>query len=54
MAAINEIVKKDMKDPIDGKPLKSTDIIEMQRGGTGFAGAGVNLQVEKYSPALMT
>ena len=52
MAAVNEIIKKDMLDPIDGTPLKESDIIELQRGGTGFAGSGVQMEAKKYNPAL--
>ena len=26
-----------MIDPLSGKPLNDSDIIELQRGGTGFA-----------------
>jgi nitric oxide synthase-interacting protein len=52
MAAVNEIIKKDMVDPFDGTPLKDTDIIELQRGGTGYAGSGVTLEAKKYTAAL--
>ncbi|XP_015791891.1 nitric oxide synthase-interacting protein [Tetranychus urticae] len=34
---IERIIRKDMIDPTNGKPLKEKDIIILQRGGTGFA-----------------
>jgi len=52
MAAVNEIIKKDMLDPIDGTKIEEGDIIELQRGGTGFAGNGVSLEVKKYNPSI--
>lgn len=33
-----DIIKKDMIDPLNGKQLKESDIIELNRG-TGFAAA---------------
>jgi len=37
MNCVEKIIKKDMIDPMSGKPLTDDDIIELQRGGTGFA-----------------
>lgn len=37
MSCIDKIIKKDMIDPLCGKALIDLDIIELQRGGTGFA-----------------
>lgn len=53
MAAVNEIIKKDkeMVDPVDGTPISEGDIIELQRGGTGYAGGGVSLEAKVYSSA---
>ncbi|MFH4973956.1 hypothetical protein AB6A40_000665 [Gnathostoma spinigerum] len=36
MDCIERVIRKEMIDPINGKPLKESDIIELQRGGTGF------------------
>lgn len=47
-----EIIKRDMLHPITGEKLKEKDIIMMQRGGTGFAGSGVELNAKKYNPAM--
>lgn len=35
MDCVEKIIKKDMIDPLNGKPMKSDDIIELRRGGTG-------------------
>lgn len=37
MSCVEKIIKKDMIDPTNGKPLTDDDIIVLQRGGTGFA-----------------
>lgn len=37
MECVEKIIRKEMTDPINGKPLEEDDIIELQRGGTGFA-----------------
>lgn len=37
MDCVEKIIRKDMIDPLNGKPIKNNDIIELQRGGTGFA-----------------
>ncbi|MCP9265234.1 Nitric oxide synthase-interacting protein-like [Dirofilaria immitis] len=37
MDCVEKIIRKDMIDPLNGKPMKSDDIIELQRGGTGYA-----------------
>lgn len=37
MSCVEQIIRKDMIDPINGKQLEESDIIELQRGGTGFA-----------------
>uniref|UniRef100_A0A0N5ADH4 U5 small nuclear ribonucleoprotein 40 kDa protein n=1 Tax=Syphacia muris TaxID=451379 RepID=A0A0N5ADH4_9BILA len=34
MACVENIIRKDMIDPINGKKLRDEDIIELQRGGT--------------------
>ena len=40
---VDKLIKKDMIDPINGKKMTESDFIPIQRGGTGFAGSGVNL-----------
>jgi len=52
MGAVNNIIKKDMVDPFTSKPITESDIVPIARGGTGFAGAGVDLAPKKYTPAL--
>ncbi|UYV62203.1 NOSIP [Cordylochernes scorpioides] len=37
MECVEKIIKKDMLDPFSGQKLKESDIIPMQRGGTGYA-----------------
>jgi len=37
MACIEKIIRKDMVDPLSGKRISESDIIQLQRGGTGFA-----------------
>ena len=43
---------QDMVDPFTGDALTDADIIPIIRGGTGFAGAGVDLKPKTYTPAL--
>lgn len=52
MECVEKIIKKDMFDPINGTPLTDKDIIPLQRGATGFAGAGAGL-AKKYGASLM-
>lgn len=51
---VDKIIKKDMIDPTNSKKLKESDIIPIQRGGTGFAGSGVNLISKKVGPAMIS
>ncbi|CAJ0600253.1 unnamed protein product [Cylicocyclus nassatus] len=34
---VEKLIKKDWTDPVSGDPMTESDIIEMQRGGTGYA-----------------
>lgn len=34
---VEKIIRKDMMDPVNGKKLKESDIIYIQRGGTGYS-----------------
>lgn len=36
MACVENIIRKDMIDPLNGKKMTESDIIELQRGGTGI------------------
>uniref|UniRef100_A0A8C4N5W2 Nitric oxide synthase-interacting protein n=1 Tax=Eptatretus burgeri TaxID=7764 RepID=A0A8C4N5W2_EPTBU len=50
---IEKIIRKDMVDPISGEKLTEKDIILLQRGGTGFVGAGVKLEAKESRPVMM-
>jgi len=52
---IDKIIKPDgMVFPLTGEKLHESDIIIMQRGGTGFASANENLKVTKARQVLRT
>lgn len=53
MECVEKIIKKDMIDPTNGKKLTEKDIIVMQRGATGFAGAGIKLEAKVDGPVMM-
>lgn len=50
---VEKIIKKDMIDPISGKKMTEKDLIVMQRGASGFTGAGVTLNAKKAGPSIM-
>ena len=56
---VNKLIRPDLKEigemihPISGETLEECDIIKLQRGGTGFAGCGVQLNASKKAPSLM-
>ncbi|XP_065659621.1 nitric oxide synthase-interacting protein [Hydra vulgaris] len=51
---IEKFVKKDWVCPITGNKLHPSDIIEIKRGGTGFAGvSGSELEGKLYGASLM-
>lgn len=52
MDCIEKLIRKDMLCPFTGSQLKDSDIIPLQRGGTGFAGSGVHLEAKKAGPVL--
>lgn len=52
MDCIEKLIKKDMLCPFTGAKLKESDIIPLQRGGTGYAGSGVQLEAKKAGPVL--
>jgi len=43
-----------MIDPTNGKKLTDTDIIPIQRGGTGYAAGGASLSSKKVGPAMIS
>ncbi|KAM9392913.1 nitric oxide synthase-interacting protein [Pholidichthys leucotaenia] len=49
---VEKLIKKDMTDPITGDKLSEKDIIPLQRGGTGFAGSGVDLRAKEARPVM--
>ncbi|UJR09298.1 hypothetical protein I4U23_013541 [Adineta vaga] len=52
MDCVNRLIKLDMIDPITGDKLTDSDIIPMQRGGTGYSGSGVQLDAKLPTPAM--
>ncbi|XP_030826769.1 nitric oxide synthase-interacting protein isoform X1 [Camarhynchus parvulus] len=52
LAAVDRLVRPDMRDPLSGAELSDSDVITLQRGGTGFAGAGVSLEAKKSRPVM--
>lgn len=52
MECVNTIIKKDMFHPLSGSKLLDSDIILLQRGGTGFSAANETLKAKKYRPSL--
>lgn len=53
MECIEKLIKKEMLDPINGKPLTDNDIIPLQRGGTGYAAANQQLEAAIKRPVMM-
>lgn len=52
MDCVEKLIKKDMLCPFTGENLSQSDIIPMQRGGTGFAGSGVKLDAKRAGPVM--
>lgn len=46
-----EFIRKDMLDPLTGTPMDEDDIIELQRGGTGFSATN-DLKAKLVRPQL--
>lgn len=42
-----------MIDPINGMELKESDVIHLQRGGTGYSSANDQLMAQAKKPVLM-
>nr|XP_057904630.1 nitric oxide synthase-interacting protein [Doryrhamphus excisus] len=49
---VEKLIKMDMMDPVSGDKLSDKDIIPLQRGGTGFAAAGVELKAKEARPVM--
>lgn len=49
---VERLIRKEMRDPVSGDPLTESDIIVLQRGGTGFAGSGICLEAKKSRPVM--
>eukprot|EP00731_Ephydatia_muelleri_P029579 Em0021g102a len=54
MECVDKLIRKDMVYPLTGQKLKDSDIIPLARGGTGFAGSGIELKATKSGPAMMS
>lgn len=52
LECVEKLIRKDMICPITGQRLKESDIIVMQRGGTGFAATGLQMQATKEGAAM--
>ncbi|XP_035918080.1 nitric oxide synthase-interacting protein homolog [Anopheles stephensi] len=49
---IEKIIKKDMIHPLTNEKLSDSDIIPLQRGGTGFATTNEKLEAKEQKPCL--
>ncbi|XP_054616282.1 nitric oxide synthase-interacting protein [Dunckerocampus dactyliophorus] len=49
---VEKLIRADMIDPVSGDKLSDKDIIPLQRGGTGFAAAGVELKAKEARPVM--
>jgi nitric oxide synthase-interacting protein len=50
---VNNLIKKDMVHPLTGLSLKESDLIYLQRGGTGYAAANTGtLQAKHFRPSM--
>ncbi|KAJ9598438.1 hypothetical protein L9F63_010882 [Diploptera punctata] len=49
---VEKIIKKDWLHPLTGEKLKETDIIYLQRGGTGYSITNKNLEGKHERPVL--
>lgn len=52
MECVEKIIKKDMIHPLTSLKLKESDIIQMERGGTGYSTTNDNLFAKEHRPAL--
>uniref|UniRef100_A0A182QZ97 Nitric oxide synthase-interacting protein homolog n=1 Tax=Anopheles farauti TaxID=69004 RepID=A0A182QZ97_9DIPT len=52
MECIEKLIKKDMIHPLTNEKLSDSDIIPLQRGGTGFATTNEKLEAKEQKPCL--
>lgn len=52
LECVEKLIRPDMTDPVSGEKLTERDIIVLQRGGTGFAGSGVDLRAKEARPVM--
>ncbi len=48
---VDKLIENERLDPLNGKPLEESDIIELQRGGTGYAATN-DLQAKLARPQI--
>nr|CCU09388.1 nitric oxide synthase-interacting protein [Suberites domuncula] len=54
MECVEKLIRtSDMMCPLTGKKLKESDIIQLDRGGTGYAASGVTLKAKIAGAAMM-
>jgi len=53
MECVDKLIVMEMVDPICGKKLGDKDIIPLQRGSSGYTGAGVQLEAKVAGPSIM-
>ncbi|XP_025267106.1 nitric oxide synthase-interacting protein homolog [Camponotus floridanus] len=52
MECVEKLIKKDWINPLDNSKLASSDIIPLQRGGTGYASVNDSLEGKHERPVL--
>lgn len=52
MECVERLLKKDWLDPTNGRPLKESDIIPLQRGGTGYSSTNISLDAKVKKPVM--
>uniref|UniRef100_A0A182JMJ2 Nitric oxide synthase-interacting protein homolog n=1 Tax=Anopheles atroparvus TaxID=41427 RepID=A0A182JMJ2_ANOAO len=52
MECVEKLIKKDMLHPLTNEKLTDSDIIPLQRGGTGFATTNEKLEAKEQKPCL--
>lgn len=52
MECVEKLLKKDMLDPTNGKTMKESDIVPLQRGGTGYSSTNDKLNAKVKKPVM--
>ncbi|KAH0535858.1 nitric oxide synthase-interacting protein homolog [Cotesia glomerata] len=52
MECVEKLIKKDWINPLDSSKISESDIITLQRGGTGYAAVNDNLEGKHERPVL--